>query len=129
MTRLAGFTAIVLGIATLTGTARAEDLDNGKSQFNKCKSCHDVGENAKNKIGPPLNNIIDRKAASIDGFNYSDSIKGLAAKGLVWNVEMLSKYIDDPKSVVPNGKMVFAGLKDQDDRNDLIAYLKQFSKK
>lgn len=121
--------ALVLGTGVAASGAWAEDLENGKTQFNKCKACHDIGDGAKIKVGPPLNDLVGRKAASIEGFAYSDDIKGLAAKGFVWNEDNLRKYIENPKAVVPNGKMVFAGLKDKDDREDVIAYLKQFTKK
>lgn len=78
--------------------------------------------------GPALTNIVGRKAASIDGFAYSSDLKALGSKGFVWSDENLDKYLDNVKSVVANGKMVFPGLKDDQDRKDLIAYLKKFSK-
>jgi len=111
-----------------TGTAAAQSAEQGESVFKKCRICHDVGEGAKNKIGPLLNNIVGRKAASIEGYAYSSDLKALAEQGFVWNETNLDKYLDNPKSVVGKGKMVFPGLKDQQDRKDVIAYLKKFSK-
>jgi cytochrome c len=121
--------AVGLGLAVAATGAMSQDLDNGKSQFNKCRACHDVGDGAKTKVGPVLNDIVGRKAATIDGFAYSESLKKLGADGFTWTEENLQKYLENPKSVVPDGKMVFAGLKDKDDRTDVIAYLKQFTKK
>lgn len=118
----------VLAVLCPTLFAMAADLDNGAAQYRKCKTCHDLGENAKNKTGPLLNGIVGRKAGSVEGFNYSASLKTLAADGLAWSEEKLDKYIADPKSVVPNGSMAFAGIKDADDRADLIAYLKKNGK-
>lgn len=122
--------ATLAAVAALMATAAsAQDLDNGKKQFNKCKACHDVGDGAKHKVGPMLNDIIGRKPASYADFAYSEDMKALVAKGFTWTEENLDKYIEDPKAIVPNGKMVFPGLKDKDDRADVIAYLKEFTKK
>jgi cytochrome c len=76
----------------------------------------------------PLTNIVGRKAASVEGFSYSSDLKSLGAKGFLWNEENLGKDLENVKSVVANGKMVFPGLKDEQDRRDAIAYLKRFSK-
>ncbi|KAB2912471.1 MAG: cytochrome c family protein [Hyphomicrobiaceae bacterium] len=104
------------------------NAEEGEAVFRKCKTCHDVGDGAKSKVGPHLNNIIGRKPASIEGFAYSSDMKALAGTGFVWSPENLDKYVENVKSVVPNGKMVFPGLKDAQDRKDLIAYLKKFTK-
>ncbi|RTL71415.1 MAG: cytochrome c family protein [Hyphomicrobiales bacterium] len=117
-----------LGFLGATFSAAAQDLENGAAQYRKCKTCHDLGDGAKNKTGPVLNGIIGRKVGSVEGFNYSASLKGLAADGLTWTDDKLDKYIADPKSVVPNGSMAFAGIKDKEDRADLIAYLKKGGK-
>ena len=120
-----------LGVAFLVCAAPAQAQGNpeeGEGVYKKCKTCHDVGDGAKNKVGPALNNIVGRKAASIDGFAYSTDMKTLGSKGFVWSEENLSKYLENVKSVVANGKMVFPGLKDEQDRKDLIAYLKKFTK-
>lgn len=122
-----------LAIAAVTlisfGTAQAEgDPEKGKRVFNKCKACHMVGEKAKKRVGPPLNNIIGAKAGAQDGYNYSKAMKTAGEEGLVWNEEKLSTYLEKPKAVVPKGKMAFPGLKKESDRDNIIAYLKQFTK-
>jgi len=121
------------GIAMLVliasaGAAAAQSAEQGESVFKKCKVCHDIGEGAKNKVGPPLNNIVGRTAASMAGYPYSSDLKALGAQGFVWDEKNLDKYLQDPKQVVAKGKMVFPGLKDEQERKDLIAYLKTFSK-
>lgn len=102
--------------------------EEGESVFKKCRTCHDVGSGAKNKVGPVLNDIVGRKAASVAGFAYSTDMKTLGSNGFVWSEENLGKYLENVKNVVANGKMVFPGLKDEQDRKDLIAYLKKFTK-
>jgi cytochrome c len=97
--------------------------------FKKCRACHDVGPDAKNKVGPLLNDIVGRHAGSIEGFNYSDANKAAGTKGLVWTDDVLFKYLENPLSFMQGTKMAFAGLKDEQDRRDVIAYLKTFSKK
>jgi cytochrome c len=121
--------AAALALATL-GPAAAQDgnAEEGAEVFKKCRACHDVGPEAKNKVGPLLNGIIGRKAGTIDGFPYSDANKAAGAKGLVWTEEIMLKYLENPLAYMPGTKMAFAGLKDPQDRKDVIAYLKKFAK-
>ena len=122
--------ALTLGAIASGGTAMAQDAANGESVFKKCRACHLVGPDAKHTVGPQLNNVIGRKAGSIADFaSYSDQMKELGTKGLVWDDASLEKYLTNPKDLVPNGKMAFPGLSDKEDRADVIAYLKNFSKK
>ena len=111
--------------------AAAQDgkAEDGAEVFKKCRACHDVGPGAKNKVGPLLNDIVGRQAGSIEGFNYSDANKAAGAKGLVWTDEVLFKYLENPLTFMQGTKMAFAGLKDEQDRSDVIAYLKTFTKK
>jgi len=110
-------------IAVMVATASAADVDNGKSIWNKCRACHQIGENAKNMVGPELNGLFGRKAGSAPGFNYSEANKG---SGITWDEATFREYIKNPKGKIPNTKMVFAGLSDDQDIDDLIAYLKQY---
>jgi cytochrome c2 len=110
------------------------DAELGKKVFKKCKACHQVGENAKNKTGPVLNNIIGRKAASFEGYGYGKSIRAAREKGLVWEEEKLFTYIRSPKKFLraylgnkkAKTKMKFI-LKKEDARKNVIAYLATFS--
>jgi len=117
--------ALVLLSATVS---HAEgDAKKGKRVFAKCKACHMVGEKAKKRRGPPLNNIIGAKAGAQDDYKYSRGMKKVAEEGLVWTEENLDAYLKKPKEVVPKGSMAFPGLKKETDRVNVIAYLKQFS--
>ncbi len=125
----------MLGLATLSGAAvwaehdvhRIGDAEQGALVFDKCKGCHQVGQGAKNRVGPHLNGIFGRKAAEIDGFHYSKGIKRAASDGLVWDLERLDAYLENPKALVSGTRMSFRGLKDQHDRADVLAYLRGFS--
>ena len=113
------------------GPAAAQEgnPEEGAEVFKKCRACHDIGPDAKNKVGPILNDIIGRKAGTIEGFAYSEANKTAGGKGLQWTEDVLLKYLANPLSFMPGTKMAFAGLKDEQDRRDLIAFLKKHSKK
>jgi len=98
----------------------AGDAEAGKTVFNKCKACHQVGPGAKNAVGPELNAVIGRAAGSIEGYKYSDALK---ASGLTWDEAALKEWLTNPKAKVPGTKMIFAGLKDAADIDNIIAYL------
>ena len=117
------------GAATVQAPAQEGSAEEGAEVFKKCRACHDVGPEAKNKVGPLLNGIIGRPAGTMEGFNYSDANKQAGAKGLIWTEEVMFKYLEAPLSFMPGTKMAFAGLKDERDRKDAIAYLKTFAKK
>ncbi|PZQ80440.1 MAG: cytochrome c family protein [Ancylobacter novellus] len=118
---------LVLGTVAAAAETPAGDPAKGANVFKKCMACHAVGEGAKNKVGPELNGIIGRKMGSIEGFNYSDTLKEHNAKGDVWTAEILSQYLENPKAFMPGVKMVFAGLPKESDRADLEAYLGTFN--
>jgi cytochrome c len=110
-------------LATSIGSASAQDLAAGATSFKKCASCHELGDNAKNKVGPLLNGLEGRRTGTIAGYNYSDANKN---SGIVWNDEQFLDYIKDPKKKIPGTKMVFAGIKNENEAKSLWAYLKQF---
>lgn len=103
--------------------ASAQDIEAGKSVFNKCRACHQVGETAKNVVGPILNGIKGRKSGTVEGYNYSEANK---SSGLTWDEATFAEYIKNPKAKIPNTKMVFAGLSDEKDIKDLWAYMTSF---
>jgi len=114
-------------VAALAGPALAEgDAASGEKVFRKCKACHAV-EEGKNKVGPSLHNIVGRTPGTVDGFRYSAAMVAFGEEGKVWDDATLSAYLEKPRDVVPKTKMAFAGLKKAEDRDDVIAYLKQFS--
>ena len=117
----------VLGAALVWSASAyaAGDAAKGQTVFvSKCKMCHAVGATAKPGVGPVQNNLVGATAGARPGFNYSPAMKEAGAKGQVWTEENLDKYIENPKATVPGNKMGFPGLKDAQDRADVIAFLK-----
>jgi cytochrome c len=119
---VAGGFAALLALGAVQ-PASAQDAENGAEVFKKCRACHQIGEDAKNAVGPVLNGLLGRKSGTIEGFSYSDANKG---SGVVWDEATFAKYIADPRAFMPGTKMAFAGLKDPEDVKDLIAFLKQY---
>ena len=113
-------TALVLASSTLV---RAQDAAAGEKAFVVCRACHQIGPNAKIAVGPVLNGIVGRKAGTYPGYTYSPANRD---SGIVWTPEELDKYLTSPQTVVPHTKMIFPGLKDEQKRKDVIAYLEQF---
>lgn len=100
--------------------AQAEgDPAAGKTVFNKCAACHSI-KPGENKIGPSLHGIVGRPSHSIEGFNYSEPMKKY---DVTWDQPTLDAYLVDPRAKVPGTRMIFAGLKSEAERANLIAYL------
>jgi cytochrome c len=114
---------IVATASTAMTQAMAQDVAKGENSFHKCLPCHSIGDGAENKIGPELNGLDGRHSGSVDGFDYSDANKN---SGIVWNEAKFKEYIQDPRGVVPGTKMIFAGIKNPQEINDLWAYVSQF---
>lgn len=112
--------AIALGVS---GQASAQDLAAGERSFLKCKPCHQVGETAKNTVGPVLNGIIGRHSGTYEGYNYSDANKN---SGLTWDEATFKEYIKNPKAKIPGTKMAFAGINSENEINNLFAYIAQW---
>jgi cytochrome c len=109
--------------AASTAVGLAQDVEKGTNSFKKCLPCHSIGPDAKNKIGPELNGLDGRKAGTVPGYNYSDANKN---SGIVWDETTFKEYIKDPRAKIPGTKMTFPGIKNEQEINDLWAYLKQF---
>lgn len=103
------------------------DAVRGAEIYRKCSGCHQVGPGAKNRAGPHLNDIFDRRAGSIDGFDYSKAMERASNDGLIWELDLLDAYIENPRILVSGTRMSFRGLKDPQDRHDVLAYLRQFT--
>ena len=122
---------MAIAIAALmlsAGGALAEgDVALGQLVFaDRCTSCHAVGDEAA-KNGPPLNDVIGRPAASVEGFTYSPAMLEAGAAGVVWDLDTLTKFITKPRSVVNGSNMSFTGLRNPDDVANVIAYVATFS--
>src|SRR5882762_10441129 len=116
---------VVISSSAAASAASAQDTAAGKTSFNKCLACHAIGDGAKNKVGPVLNGLDGRKSGTVEGYSYSDANKN---SGITWNKEQFLDYIKDPKAKIPNTKMVFPGIKNEKEANDLWAFLAQYDK-
>ena len=112
---------VIFSIAIAIDIANAADPVNGKKIFKKCVACHSLQE-GKNKIGPSLYNLLDRKIGSVEGYKYSKAMKNSC---VVWDEESLDKFLTKPRKFIPKTKMAFRGIKNKSLRDDLIAFLKQ----
>ena len=131
------FSSLLCGVALLAtlscATAAADDAPAaasagdpalGEKVFVKCRACHQIGDTARNAVGPELNGVIGRHSGSVPGYNYSEANKG---SGLTWDEATFRRYIASPQTVVPGTKMTFAGLTREKDIDNVLAYLEQFN--
>jgi cytochrome c len=120
--------SLLIGGAALAtafaGAASAQDVAAGEKTFNVCRACHEIGDGAKNLIGPVLNGVVGRKSGLYPGYGYSDANKN---SGITWDEATLMEYLKNPRAKVPGTKMLFPGLKRDDDIVNVIAFLKQHS--
>lgn len=119
-------------LSTLTATLHAAGGGSGNpvkgaELFKQCAICHAVGEGAENTVGPNLNHVFGRAAASIDGYAYSDAMQAKAEEGLIWEEESLYTFAAGPKWFVPGTTMGFEGLRREQEIKDLLSWLIQFS--
>jgi cytochrome c len=119
------FAVVAASMFLTIGTASAQDVAAGEKSWAKCRACHQVGETAKNTVGPRLNGLFGRVAGTVEGYNYSAANK---SSGITWTEETFAKYIQDPRAFMPGNKMAFAGIKNEKEIADLTAFLKQFDK-
>ncbi len=117
--------AVGLALLVAPGTAPAQDAAAGQRVYNQCRACHTIDQGGRHGVGPNLHGIFGRKAAAIEGFRYSAAMREKAAEGLTWTEETLRAYIASPRAVVPGGSMSYVGLRNEQQMNDLIAYLRQ----
>lgn len=118
-----GLATLIAGFLLLGGHAAqaAGDAAKGEKVYKKCNACHSL-EAGKKKVGPSLAGLFGRTAGTVEGFKYSTGMKD---SGIVWDEATLDGFLEKPKAVVPKTRMAFAGLKKEQDRMDVIAYLKE----
>lgn len=117
------FIAAAVLMVAATGAGLTQDVEKGANVFRQCLACHSIGEGAKNKVGPELNGLDGRHSGSASGYNYSDANKN---SGIVWNETTFKEYIKDPRAKIPGTKMIFPGVKNEQQVGDLWAYIKEF---
>ena len=120
-------TAALMVLTAGVASAQEGDAEAGEKVFRKCMACHAVGEGAENKVGPQLNNLIGRTAGSLEDFNYSDAMVAKGEEGLVWDAETIAAFMEKPRDYVEGTKMSFAGLRKEEERTNVVAYLATFS--
>ena len=123
MNKLSLSVLVVVASLATTSAALAQDAAAGKTSFNKCLPCHAIGPDAENKIGPQLNGLDGRHSGTAPNYSYSDANKN---SGIVWGEATFKEYIKNPAAMVPGTKMTFLGIKNDQEINDLWAYVKQF---
>ena len=102
----------------IAAPAYAQDISHGKSVFRACSACHATDQT--NRVGPGLQGIVGRTAGTFPAFRYSRAMK---KSGIIWDEKSLDAYLAAPQKAIPGNRMPFAGLKNAQDRADLIAYL------
>lgn len=111
----------------MAASAELGDAMRGMKVFRKCQTCHVVESGGPNRIGPNLLGVVGRPAGAVEGFRYSKALLERAEAGLVWDYESLDAYLRKPREFLKGGKMVFAGLRKEQDRADVIAYIREAS--
>lgn len=126
---------LVLALVTCAGTAPAQadaigDAERGERLFaQQCKTCHQIGEGAINRVGPRLNGVFGRRAGSLADFKYSKSITRMGADGLTWTLDTLDAYVENPKALVSGTRMNYRGMAEPEARAALLAYMREWSDK
>ena len=113
-------TALVLSALATSSASAAGDPANGRALFGRCVICHKITKDGGNGLGPNLFGIGGRKAGAVPGFAYSTAMKN---SDITWSQEKLAAYIGDPKGTVPGNRMMFVGISDHSQADDLAAYL------
>jgi len=125
---LAAFAAISLLAVSPAIAGSDGDAVKGKKDYKKCAACHAVGEGAKAKVGPQLNNIFGKTIGTQEGYKYSKAMIAKGEEGAVWDDETMAAFLKRPKDYIKKTKMSFVGFKKREKRiANVIAYLKTFS--
>ncbi|MBU0725393.1 MAG: cytochrome c family protein [Alphaproteobacteria bacterium] len=124
---LIAFAMMAATAAVSTPALAAGDAAAGQKAFNKCRACH-VADKETNRVGPHLVGIVGRKAGAVENFKYSDAMKKAGEGGLVWTTDNIAQYMKNPKGFVAGNKMAFAGIKNDGEIADLVAYLESAGK-
>lgn len=109
------------------GAPDPELVADGEKAFRQCKTCHEIGEGARNKTGPHLNGLFGRTAGSVDGFRYSRQFQQAGEEGLVWTAETLHDFLSQPRDYIKGTRMSFRGFRDESDITAVTAYLQSFA--
>lgn len=109
-----------LTLATLSAPYNTADLANGRTKFASCKACHSLAEGGARMTGPNLWGVFGRQIGSKEGYTYSQAVQDA---DFVWGTENLDHWLENPREFLPGNKMTFTGIRDAEDRRDVIAYI------
>ncbi len=117
--------ALVLAASAATSSPLLAEGDpaQGEVLYRPCRACHMIGDGAVHRVGPHLNGIIDRVIGAVPGYDFSDDLVNAGADGRVWDADALDRFMAGPRDYFPRTRMVFRGVRDEQDRLDLIAYM------
>lgn len=124
-TSLAG--AVLAVVASAAPGNELGDPEIGQTLFNQCSGCHEVGPGARNRVGPHLNDVFGRTAGALEDFRYSRSMDRAFGDGLVWDLETLDAYLENPRALISGTRMSFRGMDDPEERGHVLAYLRGFT--
>jgi cytochrome c len=122
--RIVALSALIV-LASAEEAVAGGDAAAGQATFRVCRSCHQVGQSARNSVGPVLNGVVGRKAGVYPGYNYSDANRN---SGLIWDEPTLTLYLRNPRQFLPGTRKAFRGLSNEADIANVIAYLKQYDR-
>ena len=115
------------GIGAPPAFAQDGDAEAGEALFNRhCRACHQIGEDARNSTGPVLTGVVGEEIASNPDFRYSPAFTEKKEEGFVWTEEHLGEYLANPRAYIPRNRMVFVGLRSDEDVANMVAYLNTF---
>lgn len=112
--------AIQAAVAALPAPYNAADYEAGRRVFAQCRSCHTIEAGAPNRVGPNLHGVFGREVGSLEGFNYSQPVQDADFE---WDAAQLDHWLANPQTFLPGNRMAFAGVRNETQRRDLIAYL------
>ncbi len=117
--------ALVLATSAMTSSPSFAEGDpaQGEALYRPCRACHMIGDGAVHRVGPHLNEIVDRLIGAVPGYEFSDDLAAAGVEGRVWDTAALDRFMAAPRDYFPRTRMVFRGVRDEQDRKDLIAYM------
>lgn len=126
LNRLIAATTLATAIAGAGATFAFADealIAEGEKVFKRCAACHQIGPDAQHRVGPELTDVIGRTAGTAEGFKYSKAMIEKGQEGWVWTEENLTHYLENPRADVKGTTMAFAGLKKEEERKAVVAYI------
>ncbi|MDG3040287.1 c-type cytochrome [Roseicyclus marinus] len=119
---LAAFAFATLAASAVPALGQG-DPARGEPLYRPCQACHMIGEGAVHRVGPHLNGLVGRSIGAVPGYEFSEDLAAAGAEGAIWDEDTLDRFLEGPRAYFPGTRMVFRGIRSEEDRADLIAYL------